>query len=190
MDRRFRRRSISFAVLLGITRCCYEFHGMPTQSGRILAARRGPKLCIGKTKASCHAHLGAGTAPCTRCRRPRRREIWRQKLLWRHFSRSILCALSLFSAERLIMKERINFFPSQIKLKRPFFPHLRNKFDRRTGWYEKTSSKMVLLAAVVRNPQGFGQLSCSHSGRRNLLTLHTITLFFFVFFFFFLTVCY
>ena len=66
------------------------------------------------------------------------------------------CDFSFFSAERL--KEKC-FVLSQIKLQRIVFPHIKNEFDRVTGSYEESPSKIVLLVAVAL----YRQPPCSDS---------------------------
>ena len=59
-----------------------------------------------------------------------------------------LCDSSLFSVER-INEKKFSFFQSHIKLQTFFSPHVKNESIQRTGSYEKSSSKILLLVAVA-----------------------------------------
>ena len=73
---------------------------------------------------------------------------WRlKKLLWRHFSRSL--SMWFFSLLCWAHKRKIQLLSKLNQTPTLFFPHVRNESIGRTGSYEKSSSKILLLVAVA-----------------------------------------
>ena len=171
-------RSISLAALLRITWCCYEFYSMPTWFSGVSAARS--RLCV---KATCQRspqhqrgfmhdcdvnvphRLSPAGSPC----------FWHQKLLWRHFSRSLNFYVTFYLLWWAPKGKKISFSWSQIKLWCFIFLFVKNEFNRRTGSNEKSSSKILLLVAValyiygsvlpcVYHDQALFHLACHSSG--------------------------
>ena len=141
-------QSISLAALL-IACSCYVFMACP----RDLMANSAARSAKTWPPVTCHSCLSRlGVAPCTigmstsmsagnPC-------FLRQKLLWRHFSRSLpmwFFSLLCWAHKRknsVSFKAKSNLNPSSSHM-------WKNESIRRTGSYEKSSSNILLLVAVA-----------------------------------------